>query len=884
MAKVADKVPFGDLCKLCEKVSSEPDRAKKRRLLSDYVSYWRQFHAKLHAGDGDADDSFFPAMRLLLPQLDRDRPAYGIKEATLARLYVDVLALQRDSPDAQRLLHYKASQAGHEGAGDFASVAYLVLRHRCPTKGSLSVAEVNALLDRVSAAHAQGGAEGGRAVRDSLCSLLRNTSAAEQKWLVRMLLRDLRTGLSTATVLSCYHPDAQDLFDVTSSLSRVCKELRDPGLRQHEAQVSLFSPVRPMLAERAEPRTVERRLGREAFFAETKFDGERLQVHKKDGEYRYFTRGSHDYSSGFGSLTDRGSLTQFISGAFRGHVKTCILDGEVVAYDPARKRFVCKGSNVDVKSLREASSLQPCFIAFDILYLNDQVVTNRPLDERVTLLDGILDEVPGRIQISQRRKGSTQEDAVRFLNESIEKLEEGIVLKSVSSVYKPNSRKAGWLKLKPEYVDGLVSDLDLLILGGYFGEGRRSGDVSHFLLGVAGDERGEDGMPAAFWSCAKVGSGYSDSELDQLRSRLTPKWKVYDPRRPPERVVLAPGHKERPDLYVEPRDSVVLQVKASELTRSSQFRTGITLRFPRVSTVRYDKPWHDVLSFAELTELDRVAGGKLATAPIGDDGSPAKRPRLATSVRDAMAPQFRPADVSKTATKQNVLDGKEICILTGCGKRSKQDLEVTVVEYGGTLVQNPGEGTFCVVAEKTNFKVNNLAQKRLWDVVKAERFLGRLETGSLAVWEPGDLLASSADTERRLKAAFDEWGDSYTAPVTAESLRSLFEAIPSDKWATATPSDEFMARFERENFSRVPSWGAFRNRSFFFEGGGSRLDKVMVELHGGKVKEEISAAEEQAVADELVISGHATAHQGRQDLLIVERSWIEKCIGTGHVV
>ncbi|KAG0420103.1 hypothetical protein HPB47_003677 [Ixodes persulcatus] len=870
MTTVADKVPFGDLCKLCEKVSGQPDRAKKRRLLSDYIAYWRD------GGDG-GDDSFFPAMRLLLPQFDRDRPAYGIKEATLARLYIDVLALQ-DSPDAQQLLHYKAPQVVRAGAEDFASVAYLVLRHRCPTKGSLSVAEVNALLDRVSAAHAIGGPEGGRAVRDALCSLLRNTSAMEQKWLVRMILRDLRTGLSTVTVLSCYHPDAQDLFDVTSSLARVCRDLRDPNLRQHEAQVALFSPVHPMLAERAEPRTVERRLAREAFFAETKFDGERLQVHKKGGEFRYFTRNSHDYSAGFGSLTDRGSLTQFISSAFRSHVSNCILDGEVVAYDPVRKNFVCKGSNVDVKSLREDSSLQPCFVAFDILFLNDRVVTNCPLEERAKLLDSALTEVPGRIQISRRQKGSTQEDAVRFLNESIERLEEGVVLKSVSSVYKPNSRKAGWLKLKPEYVDSLVSDLDLLVIGGYFGEGRRGGDVSHFLLGVASDERAEDGTPVCFWSVAKVGSGYSDSELEQLRSRLTPKWKVYDPRKPPERVVLAPGHKEKPDLYVEPRDSVVLQVKASELTRSAQFRTGITLRFPRVSAVRYDKPWHDALSFADLTELDRVAGGKLATTALGDDGSLAKRTRLSVPT---IAPHFRPADLSKTLTKLNVLDGKEICVVTGCGERSKQGLERIVVESGGTPVQNPREGTFCVVAEKINFKVSNLVQKKLWDVVKAERFLVCLEAQRLDLWEPRDLLARSADTERRLEAAFDEWGDSYTAPVTAGSLRNLFEAIPADKCAAVAPSVGFMARFERENFGSVPSWGVFRNHRFYFEGAGSRLNKAVVRLHGGKVEEKIGTEEEREATDAPVVPESATARRG---LRVVEPSWIEACIDAGQVV
>lgn len=173
MATVADKVPFGDLCKLCEKVSSEPDRAKKRRLLSDYIAYWRQFHARLHAGDGDVDDSFFPAMRLLVPHLDLDRPAYGIKEATLARLYIDVLALQKDSPDAQRLLHYKAPQVARAEAGDFPSVAYLVLRQRCPTKGSLSLSEGDVLLNQVSTGHAQGGPEGGRIICNSLCSTTR---------------------------------------------------------------------------------------------------------------------------------------------------------------------------------------------------------------------------------------------------------------------------------------------------------------------------------------------------------------------------------------------------------------------------------------------------------------------------------------------------------------------------------------------------------------------------------------------------------------------------------------------------------------------------------------------------------------------------------------
>lgn len=864
MFTVAHKVPFGDLCKLCERIANKCDKAEKSRLLSDYIAYWRSFHAKLHS-DGGPHDSFFSAMRLLLPHLDRDRPAYGIKEATLARLYIDVLAISKDSPDAQKLLHYKTPQVAQ--AGDFASVAYLVLRQRCPSRGTLSLADVNRLLDDVSAAHAIGGDQGSRQKRDALCDLLKQTSAFEQKWLVRMLLREMRIGLSEKGVLNCYHPDARDLLDVTSSLERVCRELKDPKVRLHEAQVSLFNPVRPMLAERAKPKSVERQLDKQPFFAETKFDGERMQVHKDGSQYRFFTRGSHDYSANFGASSDQGSLSQFLSRAFAPHVSNCILDGEMVGYDPETCRLVSKASHVDVKSLREDSALQPCFVAFDLLFLNGEVLTNRPLQERAALLDAALVEVSGRVMLSKRTRGSTAKEAAHLLNEAIERREEGIVLKSLLSVYKPNARRAGWLKLKAEYVDNLVSDLDLLILGGYFGEGRRSGDVSHFLLGVGADERAEDGTPTAFLSVAKVGSGYSQQELDQLRAKLTNKWKVYDVRRPPQSVVLAPGHKEKPDLYVDPQDSVVLQVKASELVRSANFHTGVTLRFPRVAAVRYDKPWHDAMSLSELRDLEKTGGGQLATGAVDleDGGSPAKKPRLAAA---SVGVQFQPADLSGAVAKRDVITGREVCVVTGCGELTKQQLELVVAEHGGTIVQNPGETTFCVVADKVNFKTRNLSRKKLWDVIKAERFLRWLEEGAMRAWEPCDLWSCSEVTERRLELLYDCYGDSYTDPVTPESLKELFGNLPSK--GDTREAAALAVRFERENFHHAPGWALFRGRHFLFEGSGdSRLGKLTVELYGGKLlgsKDDVDGQDS--------VGGTTSVDVG----------WIERCVRAGRIV
>lgn len=81
---------------------------------------------------------------------------------------------------------------------------------------------------------------------------------------------------------------------------------------------------------------------------------------------------------------------------------------------------------------------------------------------------------------------SYSEEVTEELNKAIDSRLEGIVVKNPNSIYKPNTRKGGgWLKVKPEYIENLMDELDLLIIGGYYGEGRRSNVISHFLLAVA---------------------------------------------------------------------------------------------------------------------------------------------------------------------------------------------------------------------------------------------------------------------------------------------------------------------------------------------------------------------------------------------------------------
>ena len=147
---VAAHVPFADLCSTLERIQKGKDRAEKIRHFKEFLDSWRKFHDALHKNRKDVTDSFYPAMRLILPQLERERMAYGIKETMLAKLYIELLNLPREGKDAQKLLNYRTPSGARTDAGDFAMIAYFVLKPRCLQKGSLTIQQVNELLDLVA--------------------------------------------------------------------------------------------------------------------------------------------------------------------------------------------------------------------------------------------------------------------------------------------------------------------------------------------------------------------------------------------------------------------------------------------------------------------------------------------------------------------------------------------------------------------------------------------------------------------------------------------------------------------------------------------------------------------------------------------------------------
>ena len=266
-----DRVAFEACCSFWEKVATESNKQRKVAKLTSFLGDCRRLQSEAEA---PSSSSLFPIVRLLLPQLDRDRPVYGIKETVLAKLYIDMLKLGPTSADAIKLKNYRAPKSKSGDAGDFAAVLFTVVQTRqYGDAKAMKLGDVNRRLDEIADVNAREGRATG-AVERLLMGMFKAMTALQQKWLVRIILKDMKLGLGPASVLKQFHPDASDLFDVTSNLLKVCQQLNDPAARLNEIEIRLFEPFKPMLADRAAVRDAVKQMGEKEFFIEVKYDGE----------------------------------------------------------------------------------------------------------------------------------------------------------------------------------------------------------------------------------------------------------------------------------------------------------------------------------------------------------------------------------------------------------------------------------------------------------------------------------------------------------------------------------------------------------------------------------------------------------------------------------
>ncbi|KAK9477284.1 ATP dependent DNA ligase domain-containing protein [Lipomyces japonicus] len=746
----------------------------RRDILQRYFTKWKN----------EVGNDIYPCFRLLIPFCDKERHMYGLKEKSLAKLIVKIIGISSTSEDAISLINYKIP-IGNKLAGDFSERCYEVIQKREQIShfGTLSIDDVNEMLSDLST----------KSKADEQLPIItkfyNSMNAEELKWLIRIILRQMHIGATEHTIFAAWHTDANTLYNFTSSLKRVCWELFDSKFRlpDEEHDIKPLNCFQPQLAAfpKASYEIVLKNMRNEPFWIEEKMDGERIQLHMTEGgkTFKFFSRRAKDYTYLYGSSLDDtgGSLTKHLNGCIDSRVKTLILDGEMVSWDPEEGKiepfgYLKAAANAEKEDFGIS---HPLYRVFDVLYLNGKSLASQILKERRRVLKAILKNNPNHFEIHPYEEKSTAEDIQNRLKQVIAESSEGLVIKDPLSEYRVSERTDDWVKVKPEYMLEFGENLDVLVIGGYYGQGRRGQNLSSFLCGLRvdneGTEHNPEGLPK-FYSFCKVGGGFTSNEYATIRHLTDGNWNIWDPKHPPtEYMELAGSHNERemPDVWIQPDKSVVLEVKAASSTASDMFRTNVTLRFPRFRRLRQDKDYKTSLSLKEFMELKTEVEFELKEKKLELEQH-RRTPKRAKRQIDILDLEDDMVEFEQPSTR--ILEIESFYILTDSKERIR--LEKIVIENGGNLVQNYNGENIHVIGNKNLPKVASLKRGGKATIVLPVWIEDCVFNKCVLPYEPRHLFNPSEDEFERSLEYVDSFGDSYARQMPDnEELQTIIKSI-----------------------------------------------------------------------------------------------------------
>ncbi|MCW3004623.1 MAG: ligD [Conexibacter sp.] len=315
---------------------------------------------------------------------------------------------------------------------------------------------------------------------------------------------------------------------------------------------------------------------RDRWAYEIKWDGVRAVCFSEPGRMRFVTRNGNDVTARYPELA---RLNRALS------MHRAILDGEVVAFDAEGKpSFGALQGRMHLtregQVRRLAKEAPVTYVAFDLVWLDGHSLMDRPYAERRAALRDLLPDGE-RWQVPDHVVGGGAE----LLAATREQGLEGVVAKRVDSPYEPGRRTGHWVKVKN-------TNRQELVIGGWLpGEGRRRERIGALLVGAYEDE---DGPSGRLRFAGRVGTGFTDDELDRLALLLAPLERDTSPFDLVPRAVKIP----REAVWVEPQ--LVCEVEFVEWTRDG------ALRAPSYKGLRDDKP-------AGLVVREQRVGGSKST-------------------------------------------------------------------------------------------------------------------------------------------------------------------------------------------------------------------------------------------------------------------------------
>jgi len=444
--------------------------------------------------------------------------------------------------------------------GEHGEVAYLLKK---PSEPKLSVNEVYEAIRLLPKL------KGVKERELYVASLLRVATPQEAKYIVRLLLGDLKLGYYASTVMRAaarvYQvpveliQNACAIMGIAEGISLASEGL--PKLAEVKMRPGQF--IRPQLAHLYEPDKVVYPVR-----AEYKIDGSRLQVHKWGTQTWIFSRRGVEKSQ---------TLPEIVEIAKKFNAQSCIVDGEVLAVDqngnPLPFQVMLERTvprELTPEELAERmEKVRVTYRAFDILFLNGRDLMSLPLSERRKYL---VEVVPPEY-LAEGIECQNEVELMRFYDEALKKGFEGIVVKDLNSPYEIGQRTYTWLKLKPER-----DTIDCTIVKALYGKGRRAGLYSSFLLAV------RDPKEKRLYTIGKV-SNLPEQTMDALATIV-------------ERTKT---NEDDEGVFVKP--TVVVEVTYQEIQETDEYTSGYALRVPKIVRFRTDKTIEEIDTIEKLKKL-----------------------------------------------------------------------------------------------------------------------------------------------------------------------------------------------------------------------------------------------------------------------------------------
>ncbi|PIT84195.1 DNA ligase [Candidatus Micrarchaeota archaeon CG10_big_fil_rev_8_21_14_0_10_45_29] len=382
-------------------------------------------------------------------------------------------------------------------------------------------------------------------------------------------------------------------YNLCSDLGLIAKECLFDYERIGKFKPMVFSPIRPALAERLTTSAgIIEKIGKCA--VEGKYDGFRLQVHKKGERVELYSRKLEKVSHAFPEIVDA---------AHKLKAKEVIFEGEALAYNEKEERYYSFQMTIQRKRKYGIEKMQKDFplklFAFDIMYLNGEDCTLMPYERRRQGVEALVKHSKA-IAPTELKMAGTADELENFFAKCIDEGLEGVIAKDLQASYVAGAREFAWIKLKKSY--GKMADtLDVVVVGYYLGEGQRAEfNFGGLLAAVRNESSGE------LETVAKIGSGFSEEEMAELGKMLA-KLKLQK----------KPAHlraKLKPDFWVEPK--IVISVSADEISLSNVHtcgeagKKGYALRFPRMVQIREDKGIGEISTTSEVERMHSLQKNK----------------------------------------------------------------------------------------------------------------------------------------------------------------------------------------------------------------------------------------------------------------------------------